>query len=74
MKYNPTPFDRISLTICSILLPNSGVMSSNRRCASSKKNTNLGLSMSPTSGNVSNNVESIQSRNVEYISGDRDSF
>ena len=65
MKYTPTPFDLISLTICSIFLANSGDMSSNSKWASSKKNTNLGLSMSPTSGIVSNNVDSIQSRNVE---------
>ena len=74
MKYNPTPFDLISLTICSIFLPNSTDISSNNKCASSKKNTNLGLSISPTSGKFSNNSDNIQRRNVEYNSGESDNF
>ena len=65
MKYTPTPLERMSFTTCTILSVSSSERLSNRRCASSKKNTNLGLSRSPTSGRVSKSSLSIQSKNIE---------
>ena len=47
---------------------------SNNKCASSKKNTILGFSLSPASGNVSNNSDIIQSIKVEYMVGELISF
>mmetsp|Transcript_59443 Transcript_59443/g.140599 ORF Transcript_59443/g.140599 Transcript_59443/m.140599 type:complete len:294 (-) Transcript_59443:2084-2965(-) len=41
----------------------------NSRWASSKKNTNFGLSRSPTSGSVSNSSDSIHSRKLAYSRG-----
>ena len=64
MKYTPTPLERMSLTTCTILSSSSLGMSLNSRWASSKKNTNFGLSKSPASGSVSNSSESIHSRNI----------
>ena len=74
MKYNPIPLERINRTICSIFLWNVGFISSNNRCASSKKNTNFGFSRSPTSGIDSNISVNIHKRNVEYKSGAKDSL
>ena len=68
-KYIPTPLLRISLITCSILSTSAFDVSSNSICASSKKNTSLGLSKSPTSGSVVYNSESSHSRNVEYNFG-----
>ena len=65
-KYIPTPLDLTSFTTCSIFSSRALDASLNRRCASSKKNTILGLSQSPTSGRFSNSSESSQSRKVEY--------
>ena len=59
----------MSLTTCSILLSRALLALSKSICASSKKNTNLGLSISPTSGSVSYISESIHSKSVEYIVG-----
>ena len=69
MKYTPTPLERMSFTTCTTLSVSCLGMPLKSRCASSKKNTNLGLSGSPTSGRRSKSVESIQSRNMEYTSG-----
>ena len=43
MKYTPTPLERMSLTTCTILSLSCLGMPSKSRCASSKKNTKLGL-------------------------------
>ena len=50
MKYTPTPFERMSFITCSILSTRAVGAPLNSRWASSKKNTSLGFSRSPTSG------------------------
>ena len=54
MKKTPTPFDRIKRTVWVTDSRKAFVVSSNRRCASSKKKTSFGFSRSPTSGSASN--------------------
>ena len=61
--------ERISFTTCSILASNALGAVSNKRWASSKKNTILGFSRSPASGSVSNSSDIIHSRKVEYMVG-----
>ena len=39
----PTPLDRMSLTVCSIAVMNAFDASWKSKCASSRKNTSLGL-------------------------------
>jgi hypothetical protein len=68
-KKTPTPFERISLTVCSMRSRNAFEASENSRCASSKKNTSLGFSMSPASGSSSNSSASSHMRNVENSVG-----
>ena len=68
-KYTPTPLERISRTTCSTFSSSAGGASENSRCASSKKNTSLGLSRSPTSGRLSNSSDSSHSRKLEYSRG-----
>ena len=65
MKYTPTPFERMSFTTCSILSTRAVGAPLNSRWASSKKNTSLGFSGSPTSGSVSNSSLSSHSMKVE---------
>ena len=69
MKKIPTPFERISLTVCSILSSNCLGALLNSKCASSKKKTIFGLSKSPTSGNFSSNSSNIHSKKVAYNKG-----
>ena len=52
-KKIPTPFERMSRTTCSTWSRSALLAPSKSRCASSKKNTSFGLSMSPTSGSWS---------------------
>ena len=47
---DPDAFERTSRTICSICSRNAGLAPSKSQWASSKKNTSLGFSRSPTSG------------------------
>ena len=68
-KNTPTPFDRMSRTVCVIAEMKSFDASVNSRCASSKKNTSFGLSRSPTSGRISNSSASRYIRNVENSAG-----
>ena len=68
-KYTPTPLLRTSRTTSSMRSTSAAGASLNSRCASSKKNTSLGLSRSPTSGSVSNSSLSIHSRKVAYSRG-----
>ena len=42
-KYTPTPFERISRTVCSICSSSASEASSKSRCASSKKKHSFGL-------------------------------
>ncbi len=65
----PTPRERISRTTWVIVDWKSFDASLNSRCASSKKNTSFGLSVSPTSGSVSYSRESSHMRKVENSSG-----
>ena len=58
-----------SFTTCSILVSRDLEALLKSKCASSKKNTILGASRSPTSGRVSNSSDSIHSRKVAYIVG-----
>ena len=68
-KNTPTPLLRTKRTTSSMRSISTFGASANSRCASSKKKTSLGLSRSPTSGRVSNNSLSIQSKNVAYSRG-----
>ena len=69
-KYTPTPLERISRTTCSIFSTSASGASLKSRCASSKKNTSLGLSRSPASGRFSNSSASSHKSSVAYIFGD----
>ncbi len=71
-KNTPTPFDRISLTVCSTCSRKALDASANSRCASSKKNTSLGLSTSPTSGSCVYRSASNHIRKVEKMTGRTD--
>ena len=53
-KKTPTPFERISRTVCATDSRKALLASLKSRCDSSKKKTSLGLSRSPASGSVSN--------------------
>ena len=53
-KTTPTPLERMRRTVWTTWRSNSFVASANSRWASSKKNTSLGRSTSPTSGRVEN--------------------
>ena len=68
-KNTPTPFERISRTVRAMASRNASLASSNSRCASSKKNTSLGFSTSPTSGRSWNRSASSHMRNVENSLG-----
>ncbi|COX47803.1 Uncharacterised protein [Mycobacterium tuberculosis] len=68
-KNTPTPLERISFTVCSTCSRKAFEASVNNRCASSKKNTSLGLSRSPTSGRKVNRSASTHIRKVENIAG-----
>ena len=68
-KYTPTPLERMSRTTCSTRCCSAGGASSNSRCASSKTNTSLGWSRSPTSGNCSNSSDNSHSKKLEYSRG-----
>src|SRR5690606_6213228 len=68
-KNTPTPFDRIKRTICSIWVKKAFDAPLNNKCASSKKNTNLGLSKSPTSGSFLNNWAKRLNKKVENNKG-----
>ena len=57
------------MTVCSTCWRNAFDASVNSRCASSKKNTSLGLSTSPISGRNVNRSASTHIRNVENITG-----
>jgi len=61
-KYTPTPLLRTSRTTSSMRSVSAAGASLKSRWASSKKNTSLGFSRSPTSGSSSNSSLSIQSR------------
>ena len=69
-KYTPTPLERTSRTTCSMRSTSAFGASLNSRCASSKKNTSLGFSRSPTSGSCSNSSDSSHSRKVAYSRGE----
>ena len=69
-KYTPTPFDRTSRTTSSIRSTSTLGASLNSKCASSKKNTSLGCSRSPTSGSCSNSSDSIHNKKVAYRRGE----
>lgn len=64
IKYTPTPLERISRTTCSIFSYKACGASLNRRWASSKKNTSLGFSGSPTSGSCSKSSDRSHKRKV----------
>ena len=66
MKNIPTPFERISLTTCSILSIIILFALSNNKCASSKKNTSFGVSGFPTSGSDSKSSDNSHNKNIEY--------
>ncbi|PQM47707.1 hypothetical protein C1Y40_02078 [Mycobacterium talmoniae] len=68
-KNTPTPLERISLTVCSTCSRNALEASVNSRWASSKKNTSLGLSTSPTSGSRVNRSASTHIKKVENSTG-----
>ncbi len=68
-KKTPTPFERISRTVCSTESRNASVASSNSRCASSKKKTSFGLGRSPASGSVSNSSATSHISAVDHSSG-----
>ncbi len=68
-KTTPTPLLRISRTVCAIDSRNALEASRNSRWASSKKNTSLGLSTSPTSGRSWNRSASNHIRKVENTAG-----
>ena len=65
----PTPLERISRTVRVIASRKSWLASANSRCASSKKNTSLGWSRSPTSGRSWNRSASSHIRKVENSRG-----
>ena len=69
MKKTPTPLERISRMVWVTDSKNPLLASVNSRCASSKKNANVGLSGSPTSGSSSNSSASTHIRNVENSAG-----
>ncbi|CUJ73208.1 Uncharacterised protein [Achromobacter xylosoxidans] len=68
-KYTPTPLERTRRTTCSILFSSAGGASLKSKCASSKKNTSLGWSGSPTSGSFSYRSASSHSRKIAYSRG-----
>ena len=65
----PRPWLRTSRTTSSMRSTSAAGASLNSRCASSKKNTSLGLSRSPTSGRLLEQLDSIHSRKVAYRRG-----
>ena len=65
MKTMPTPLERMSRTVRTTASRNAFEAPENSRCASSKKNTMVGLSGSPTSGRVSKSSASSHMRKVE---------
>src|SRR5574343_1357960 len=69
-KYTPTPFERTRRTTSSMRSTSTLGASLNSRWASSKKNTSLGFSGSPISGNCSNSSDNIHSRKVAYRRGE----
>src|SRR5690606_15111512 len=68
-KNTPIPFDRIKRIICSTCVRKAFDAPLNNKCASSKKNTNFGLSRSPTSGSFLNNCAKRLNRKVENTNG-----
>ena len=68
-KKMPTPLERMRRTVCVTDSMKAFDAPWNNKCASSKKNTSLGLSASPTSGSCSNSSASSHIRNVENSAG-----
>ena len=69
MKKTPTPFERMSRTVCTTASRKASVASAKSRCASSKKNTSFGFGTSPTSGSCSNSSARSHMRTVENSFG-----